>query len=41
VVQPPFSQLYNAIYPILPPAIFKWPYLILLIIIMIVLRVIR
>ncbi len=41
VVQPPFSQLYNAIYPILPPAIFKWPYLILLIVIMIILRVIR
>jgi hypothetical protein len=41
LVQPPYSQLYYAIYPILPPAIFKWPYLILLIVIMIILRVIK
>jgi hypothetical protein len=41
LVQPPFSQLYYAIYPILPPAIFKWPYLVLLVIAMIILRVIR
>jgi hypothetical protein len=41
VVQPPFSQLYDAISQILPPAIFKWPYLILLIVIMVILRVIK
>jgi hypothetical protein len=41
VVQPPYSQLYTAIYTVLPPAIFKWPYLIALIVIMIILRVIK
>jgi len=41
VVQPPYSQLYTAIYTVLPPAIFKWQYLIALIVIMIILRVIK
>jgi hypothetical protein len=41
LVQPPYSQFYDAIYKVLPPAILKWPYLILLIIIMIILRVIK
>ncbi len=41
VVQPPYSQLYTAIYTVLPPAIFKWQYLIALVVIMIILRVIR
>jgi hypothetical protein len=41
LVQPCYSPLYNAIFGILPPAIFKWPYLIILIVIMIILRVIK
>jgi hypothetical protein len=41
LVQPCYSQWYNAIYRVLPPAIFKWQYLIALIIIMIILRVIK
>jgi hypothetical protein len=41
LVQPPYSQVYTAIYTILPPAIFRWQYLIALIIIMIILRVIK
>jgi hypothetical protein len=41
LVQPCYSPLYNAIYSVLPPAIFKWQYLIALIVIMIILRVIK
>jgi hypothetical protein len=41
LVQPCYSELYNAIFGILPPAIFKWQYLIILIVIMIILRVIK
>jgi hypothetical protein len=41
LVQPCYSQLYNAIYGVLPPAILRWQYLIVLIVIMIILRVIK
>ncbi len=38
-VQPPYTKLYYAISTILPPAIFKWQYLIALVILMLILRV--
>jgi hypothetical protein len=41
LVKPPFSVLYDAIYTILPPAIFKWPVILAVILIMVILRVIR
>jgi hypothetical protein len=41
VTQPPYTQFYYAICKVLPPAIFKWQYLIVLIVIMIILRVIK
>ena len=41
VTQPPYSQFYYTVCKVLPPALFKWQYLIALIIIMIILRVIK
>ena len=41
VSQPPYSQYYYTVCKVLPPALFKWPYLIALIVIMLILRVIK
>jgi hypothetical protein len=41
VTQPPYTQFYYTVCQVLPPALFKWQYLIALIVIMIILRVIR
>jgi len=40
-VQPPYTKLYYAISTILPPAIFKWQYLLALIVLLLILRVLR
>jgi hypothetical protein len=38
-VQPPYTKVYYALSTILPPAIFKWQYLIALVVLMLILRV--
>jgi hypothetical protein len=38
-IRPPYSSLYYAISAILPPAIFKWPYLIGLVVLLLIIRI--
>jgi hypothetical protein len=40
-VQPPFNDLYYALGAIMPPAIFKWQYMVVLVVLLLIIKVIR